>query len=350
MSGKRQHFIPRFLQEGFASKTTGDASFTWVYRKGTPPFNANITNVGVEGHFYTDGDDTQVDDIITNVEENFSNLIRRLRTTTPGAVSEPDLPRLIAHLEVRTRHVRENFLRTGDYLVSRLLDFMSDERAFADYMERKIRENPSIIRNSLSNALAKHGLPNTLLEPFYQKGVALLPTLLTQFKPFFPQLAAEIRSTLPKTLKDAAKTGHIRALKNAVAPAIRIQRYDSFSYALVDIVDGDLILGDSAVLFHIEGATPYKALFDKGEVIKAVFLPLTPGRILVGACESFNSLPPGLRQALAHCSLEYFIAAQKSEANSLLKEQIGEDAAILKQEELEEIISGFMKRGYSTGR
>ena len=59
MSGKRQHLIPQFLQEGFASHTSGEKTFTWIYRKGVPPFNSNIINVGVEGWFYTEGQDTE---------------------------------------------------------------------------------------------------------------------------------------------------------------------------------------------------------------------------------------------------------------------------------------------------
>ena len=119
MAGKRQHFIPRFLQEGVASHRKGDEAFTWVYRKGRPPFNTNIANVGVESSFYTEGDDTEVDDRITDAEVEFSQRVRQLRTIMPGQVSDPRLASFIAHLEVRTRHVRQAFFRLGGYALSR---------------------------------------------------------------------------------------------------------------------------------------------------------------------------------------------------------------------------------------
>src|SRR4030042_6670288 len=102
MSGKRQHFIPQFLQEGFASHKVGDAVFTWVYRKDRPPFNPNIINVGVESLFYTHKQDTLADDLITKAEGPLSVLVEELRNSTPGDISDPRVPELIAHLEFRT--------------------------------------------------------------------------------------------------------------------------------------------------------------------------------------------------------------------------------------------------------
>lgn len=343
MAGKRQHFLPRFLQEGFASHTSGDAAFTWVYRKGVPAFNSNIANVGVEWLFYTEGDDTQADDLITDAEGPFSTLVRTLRTGAPATVSDRLLPRLIAHLEVRTRHLRQSFLQAGDFLLSRLLDFMSDEQAFIAYLETKLRSDPSILRESFSKELAKQGLPPALLQPLIQLSAPLLPAFMVQLRPELPKLAEALRSSLPKTLKDAAKSGHISALKKAISPETRIQRYENLAYSVVEASDSPLILGDSAVLFRVQGPRPYKAFLDKDDVLNAVVLPLSSTRALVGAREGVGVLPPDLRQALARCSLEYFIAGEKSDANSLIQDEIGEDAAPLTRAEMEEIITELMK-------
>jgi hypothetical protein len=312
-----------------------------VYRKGARPFNANITNVGVEAFFYTHGDDTLADDLITDAEGAFSNLVRRLRGTIPTALSDPQLPQLIAHLEVRTRHLRQSFLRAGDYLVSRLLDFVADERSFMDYFERTLRNDPSILRKSFSDHLAKCGLPETMLEPMLKLGGPLLPAILAPLGPMLPKLAEELRSVLPKIFNEAAKSGHIRALKQAVSPEVRTEWYKDLTYSLVD-ADDHLILGDSAVLFHIEGTKPYKAFLEKQDILDAVFLPLSPRRVLVGARESVSAPPPDLRQVIARCALEYFIADENCEANDPLQERIGEDASLLTEAELEEIISGIM--------
>lgn len=163
MSGKRQHFVPRFLQEGFASHANKGEVFTWLYRKNERPINTNIINIGVEGLFYTNGNDTKADDMITTAEQIFSNLVKDLRTSPPMRVSDPRIPELIAHLEVRTRHFRQNFLLTGDYIVSRFLDFMVDEDFFAGYLERTLRNDPSILRKAISDELEKYDLPKSIL-------------------------------------------------------------------------------------------------------------------------------------------------------------------------------------------
>jgi hypothetical protein len=47
MSGKRHHFVPRFLQRGFASHIKDGNVFTWVYRRHGPPFNTQAVGSGL---------------------------------------------------------------------------------------------------------------------------------------------------------------------------------------------------------------------------------------------------------------------------------------------------------------
>src|SRR5699024_956198 len=105
MSGSRQHFVPQFLQKGFASHTEGNEIYTWVFRKNGEPFNPNIKNIGVEGDFYTLGDDYSADDIITDAESDFGELLHLLRKESPNNITDSLIPELIAHIEIRTRHL-----------------------------------------------------------------------------------------------------------------------------------------------------------------------------------------------------------------------------------------------------
>ena len=341
MAGKRQHFIPQFLQQGFASHTSGEATFTWVYRKGTPPFNANIINVGVEGRFYTEGDDTQADDSITDAENRFGELVRRLRAGRQPNTSPLEIAELIAHLEIRTRHLRQSLLSSADFFVSRLIDFMADEHAFLPYLERQLRRDPSSVRQSVSEMLTRRGLPQTVLQQFTHLSVALLPGFI---KPLLPQFAAALRANLPTMLRDAAKSGHVRALKETVAPKPRTDRYKTLEYSVVEVTDESLILGDSPVLFRVQGPRPYKTFLEKDDDLSAVVLPLSPQQVLIGSNRCLGAPPSGLCQATARCSLEYFIAAERSEANILLGDMIGEDAVLLTRAQLEQIVTDVMEK------
>jgi hypothetical protein len=343
MSGKRQHFIPQFLQEGFASHISGENTFTWMYRKGVTPSNPNIINVGVEGRFYTEGQDTEADDLITAAEGTFSALIRNLRADLPAPLLDPQLPHLIAHLEVRTRHLRENFLQTSEALVSRLLDFLSDDEAFAAFLIRWFQSEPSILRESFAKEFAKHQLPEELLDPIMRSIAPLVPAFIQQQRAQFSMLAAVLGAALPRILKEAAKSGHIRTLKRSIAPELRVQRYASLTYTVAKAVETPLILGDSVVVFDVQGLRRYKAFLDRDDTLNAVFLPLDPRRVLVGARDGFTGVHSGLREAIARCSLEYFIAAENSCANELLTDQIGSDAALLTQAELDDMINELIQ-------
>ena len=342
MAGKRQHFIPRFLLEGFASHTSGENVFTWVFRKGSCPFNTNIINVGVEGYFYTDGNDTQADDMITEAEETFSHMVQKLRKSPPMTVSESQIPNLIAHFEIRTRHLRESFIHTGNYLVSRLLDFMEDEQSFIEYLERTFRNDPSILKKAIIKELKKRGISKTMLKPALQVTNLLNPSMMNRLRPMLRQVAANLRPDLLRTLSQAAKSGHIRALKENVSPEARAQRFKDLDYQVVEFTQGSLILGDSIILFHVEGSKPFKTFLDKKDILNAVFLPLNSCKFLVGIREKPNISEQLLPGAIARCSLEYFVAEEESDKYRSLQEQIGEDASPLTRAELEEIITKTM--------
>lgn len=342
MSGKRQHFIPQFLQEGFASHKVGDAVFTWVYRKDRPPFNPNIINVGVESLFYTREQDTLADDLIMKEEGPLSVLVEELRKSTPGEISDPRVPALIAHLEFRTRHFRQTVMETGGYFISRYFDFMADQDFFVRYLERKFQNDPSLIRESFSKEFLEQGIPQSMIEPMTKMATPFIPVAMAQLKPMLPIMASGLRRVLTEKLPEMVKSGHIEALKQTTPPEVRIQRYKKLAYRILSVEDNLLVLGDSAVLFHVEGSKPYKVFFEKDDVLRGVFLPLSPHTLLVGSCGGLSPSVSDLRQAIARHSLEYFIAHENSADNNLLREQIGEEAYLLTKEQMEEIIDEIM--------
>jgi hypothetical protein len=334
MSGKRHHFIPPFLQEGFASHTSGGNTFTWIYRREGAAFNANI--IGIEGQFDTENQDTEADDFITLAEGTFSGLIADLRAGKSSRLSDPLLPQLIAHLEIRTTHLRENVLQAGEFLISNLLDLMADEEAFNDFLIRKFQSDPSFIRDALLEAAAGRQLTPqeaAALTLFFK---ALVPVLLERQKPDFARFAAALRAALPK---DVIKSGHVKVLKASDAPELRVKLYEGLSYSIGHAAEESLILGDSVILFCVDGVTRYKAFLDGEDELNSVILPLDSGKCLVGTRSAFAGVPRGLRDTIARCSLEHFVSHEKSSANELLKVQIGADAALLSKAKLERILT-----------
>ncbi len=342
MSGKRQHFIPRFLQRGFASHVVGEQVFTWVYRKGTAAFSSNIMNVGVEGAFYSEDDDTQTDDIITEAETTFSALVAKLKASKPGSTGDPQLPALVAHLEVRTRSLRQCFAASADYLGQQICGFLANEEAFVDFVLRKLQREPAMLRDLVHEECEKRGLPPDAQEQMMPIIRSLLPAWLEQIKPRLPEFLDVFRSRFTEGMPKALKSGHLRALKKDIAPERKVQHYTTLSYALLDLRDDSLILGDSPVVFEVDGARRYKTLIEKGNILKSVYLPLTPRRLLLGTCSAPNPDVADISKVVARCSLEHFISHRRCEANDLLKGEIGQDAYLLSKKQIQDIWTGIL--------
>lgn len=343
MAGKRQHFIPQFLQQGFATTNAHGKSQTWVFRRNTAPFRSNIANVGVEGRFYTHEDDNEADNLITIAESEFSALVRDLRANASSALSDPKLPQLIAHLEARTRHLRENLLHVGNIVVSEFLDFMSDEDAFAEWLVEKTFGNPALMRKICAQEIASRQLPAVLLEPMVKASTNIGPQLVSLHKKELRELANMLRPKLTGALEEQVKSAHVRALKQSIAPQKKVKMLSNVRYAVCHSNEGSLILGDSVVCFKVDGDRAYKTFLEKKDSLKALYMPLDSNSTLVGSKGELASIPENLREILASCSLEHFIAAENSKENKALQNMLGTNAFLLTGTEMTAIMREVLK-------
>ena len=343
MGGKRQHFIPRFLQEGFASRRTKDGTFTWVFRRGSPPFETNIVNVGVESQFYTEEGNSELDDLITAAEGLFSMLIHNLRNGVISSLSDPAVPKSIAHFETRTRHIRQKFFEFGDSAAALFLEQMKKEDFFADWSIRKILKNPTIMRSALARELKDQHLSKEALDLLTKLSMPLVENFIFNNKSKFGELADTIKPLLKKELAKAIKSGHIKGLKEPSALKPKVQVFENLTYRL-HVQNGDhLILGDSILVFHVDGPRSYKTFLEKEDKLKCVYIPIDSRHMLVGVNKGVIPELNDIREVIARCSLEYFIGTENSMQNQKLHEKIGIDAYLLTREEMETMVEEAFK-------
>lgn len=71
MAGRRQHYIPQFLQRGFLDDPDHTAKRTWLHRRESKARLVGTRDIGVGECFYskirTDGSKT-LDDLISEIE------------------------------------------------------------------------------------------------------------------------------------------------------------------------------------------------------------------------------------------------------------------------------------------
>jgi len=328
MAGIRQHVLPKLLLRGFGSRTKGKEVYTWVNRAGGVPFETNIINVSVEKNFYDD-ETGSVDAGITDYESNFGILLDTLRKTEEtGPIGDPRIPEFIAHLCIRTKHLRESFLGSIEFLAGQFNTYLSD----FDNLKRLIRTRPKMLRKELNKSF-----PNNRLSQREQ--MRLMINAMEQSRSEMLSLSKVYMAALLAGLPGASKKGQIKALAGGIVPEVRAKTYSIFNW-FVCRSDRALILGDMGTLFEIEGPRQFKSIDGKDDKITRIFLPFSASRLLVGTkpttipeCDFAN-----INRLTAKCSREYFISSKLDSEISELIPSIGGDAELLTKQELERII------------
>lgn len=338
MAGKRQHFIPQFLQRGFLKRSNRSQEFTCVYRIGGECFSTNIKNVGVEGYFYSTSE-SDADDAITESENEFSETVVQLRLGSESILREPErLGSLLAHLEARSRHFRQNFLRTGTRVTDLILKRASDPKFLEPYLLRVLRNDPSLLQEAMTTELRKYGIPREHLPEVMKRAAPFVENAMLGAAAQMNALAPHLQAQLLSRLADAAKAGHVRALAQTVAPVQKATAFSQLQFQVHRLPSPTLVLGDSMVVFHIGDQREFKPFFDKRDQLRAALLPISADAILVGAPGAYTPDTDLLRLEVARCSLEFFLANEESESNAELSFRIGENAHLLSDAEIEQIV------------
>jgi len=91
------------------------------------------------------------------------------------------------------------------------------------------------------------------------------------------------------------------------------------------------------------GETRFTPLLDKDANLRAIYLPLTPNRVLVGAADSEELNVGDFGEGSARCSLEFFIAAEESDYQRGLQGMIGSAADMLTDDDMQAIFDEVMR-------
>lgn len=342
MSGKRHHFIPQFLQRGFATQRKNKDFYTWVYKKGDlNPFNANIKNVGIEGYFYSEDKEPTLDDIITDAETEYALFVEELRNNDGTQdIDKLRAANLIAHLEGRTKNLRDSFRNAGTLMLSELTSYFQDPANCQKFVDKYVEEEANKVIDELlqnNKAIPKH------LYPFYRpKFMDSLNAKRTELAEGVATAMRHVAENFPTHLEKAARSGHINALLKNPAPPIKASAFKKLEYKVVTTGDLSIPLGDSAVIFHIESDAAYKPYYEVDKKLLAVILPISSSQILVGSTKNYRLNIDDISEAVASCSLDYFISDQSHPTNEAMAKLISTKARILSSSEIEDIMSDLV--------
>lgn len=341
MSGRRHHFIPQFLQRGFASNKTNKGFYTWMYRKDElNPSNPNIKNVGIQVDFYSEDNESTLDDLITDAENEYAPYVEELRGNDgTKEIDRKKAALLIAHLEGRTKSLRDSFRNAGTLLLGKVTEYLKDDRNCEKFVKIRVdAEADSIIEERLKEAK----IPKTLI-PLYK------PKCMSMIKEKIPEMTADMAFTMRQLsqnmgplLEKSAKSGQIKALISNHSPPIKASAYEKLDYQVISTGGLVMPLGDSAVIFHIEGEPAFKPYYEVDRKLLAVLLPISSNQLLVGATNNYEINLDVIKLAIATCSSIYFISNQQSSENDDLAKHISETAAMISEAEIQDILSSLV--------
>ncbi|MGQ4646574.1 DUF4238 domain-containing protein [Lyngbya aestuarii] len=288
MAGKNQHFLPQFLQKGFSSRVNGKEIYTWVYRRGTSPFESNIKNIGSSRYFYGNpNEELSVDPEITKQETKFANYIEKLRNKSEELELEKSIiTEFVTHLIIRTQFIRTSLSQSIDYFLDYILEELPQN--CIDYLI----EHPEILYRNLEQQLERQGIKNL--------GSLAKDVIVLHFKNVLTNEANESNrelkilldkfllsniNELKKNLPSLVRTSHISTLSQNISPEPRINFFRRFNWFLIIRKKGSFILSDVGSISKLKNSDQVKAVPDKLEKIDQIFLPISDTHLVVG-CRS----------------------------------------------------------------
>jgi hypothetical protein len=345
MSGDRQHFLPRFLLRGFNSRPESkDAAFTWVFRSALAPFESNIINVGISKDFYTIDGDPALDDLITKMEDRFGNYVNELRARdSENKLLDPDIPELITHLILRSKHLRDAFQRSAFYMIDALLRILERPGAMEELILNYAKTHPEVIWQEIEPSLkgrriTKRNKARILKLITDHLAPLLLKAQLPQLDVFVEKFKAHIRS---EKFAQSIKQSHIKSLveKNTL-PQARVDYVRALNWFLVIRDPWSFILGDVAVVSKIGSSGSLKSLPDVSDQVIYIALPLSDTHLIVGV--KGNGLPnhelEHINTDIASLSHEFFVSKTNTEREKAYFTVLGTYSDLIAEAALQEIV------------
>ena len=366
MAGKNQHFIPQFLQKGFATAIENSRGFgksskklkkevsVWVFDSTQKSYCTSTRNKGAERFFYG-LENSVVDTTITRAETKYANIVNKLRQHTSSVPIKADtavIANLVSHLFVRTKHTRDSGEEAYGILLEMLEELFGDTAGFESFLrnaieknsdvsqarfkqrfreatpqqqkaiKKKLEDNPNLVSETLETIIAKQVPSNPLTEEFFQP------------------LKEEKAST--------AKSAHIKSLTESIAPQIRTDRLSQLYWFIHVEKENSFILGD-AIVFCRTVDREYKPYMNTAKDIDCIFFPISSKHILIGMTSDSTPVVDVdiLNQASAAISREFFIASQNTQREKDYSLLVNTNSSITSDSELEEIKKAVQKEWFS---
>ena len=305
---RRQHFLPRFLLKGFASRSRRDHHFIHVFQKDQTPHETNITNIAVVGDFYGREADGGIENDLREPESEHAAVLHRIRMN--GSIDDDPvvLGEFVRQLLVRTRHMRDLTADMAAMLLTMIARFLQTTQAQEHLKEQVIAR--ALSDEPFWDKVRTQGLDFTEPQMKY-----LVDWAMRQID--VPSIAHQYSEAAATDIPGAVATGQIDALRRGIVE--RPVPPDDAVWSLVTTEPHLLILGDLAVVGRTREG--YCHPMQPGADLQAILLPIGHQHLLVGALTStWGTINP---EASVELSRDFFVSSQNSEHERQYQARLG---------------------------
>lgn len=364
MSGKNQHFIPQFLQRGFISIEPSDGGFgsnpkkakkkksqVWVFDRGKKAYRTSIRNKGAERCFYG-LEDSVADTRITDAESKYAGLVNELRTNTANACLSSDnllIAELVAHLFIRTKHVRSSLKEGADVMLEMFESFLGNGADFEKFLRSEFRKRATEIEKGLYDRLtpAQQKVARRKLQEnpdIFSDALEQVTKEMTASNPF----SSEFFRHFEGGISDMARNAHIETFSEAVAPADRIDQLKAFHWFVHTESPDSFILGDTISICQASNGQ-YKSYLLESKEVERLLIPISSQHILVGSTDSrMQEIDiEAINQASAAISRDFFIANRNTDRERGYAQMISTKSFIIEDQEIENVREQIRKEYFN---
>ena len=334
MAGKNQHFIPRFLQNGFCAPTGDKETYLYHKTRGIRPKSTRVT--GAENYFYSRPSldvERTLDDIITDEEAVLTKQMDYLRELPIGAFVDANIAaEMVAHFSVRTRNFREFFGTGGDKLVEEMSDAISDawnvarllglDQPSPNDLWREFFEKRGDGQKIVDMMVQEMNAPKVWVERFvFMAARELIIFNHSESVSGFLGLLQDMRFMLKQELPKF----HSAALLESRKPQKRLDALTALHWQISSAPDEGAILPDCVVLGRSGNDKKFASyVMASGTDVEVIVMPISSRKMLVGVRQGATLLSmANFNNEAAANSAEFFVASVRSEHFEALLQEIG---------------------------
>ena len=334
---KRQHFIPQLLLRGFASRVDGDKYYAFEFRTKGEPRETAIRNIALEGYFYGQPGQTEIEQIIARKENRYGPLVQALRQGGCNPQQKPLIDEFVNHLMVRTRTLRNSVVEPAQAL----LEIFSDElerpenRPCVQRMVLKQVRTDSRIRRQL----------NQLPQAKRQAALRQMESSIVNSADTIEMLKLIVQLAKPMIdLPKAAREAQVKTLETDQALEKRADLLKVVQWSVVEYYQHALVLGDLGPIAKTTASAEWQQPIVSGEPA-LICLPISSKHLLIGQRDTLTATPQpeAINIASVELSREIFVASQDTARERDYQSWLGRRATLIDRSDLQDIVQEGLK-------